>query len=406
MALLLVAITFMGFCFSSIRPLKLGNPFQIYFLIWLMVFLMYLFTAETYINIDGEFWLLMLSVKGAAFTLLIFSRYFFCGFKWSMPAFYVSHKKLIFLQLVVIFLMPFAYLKALELSGGDIFSVLGYIQLRTSMTEDGLGYGLISYVLPLACILAALSVVENFAGRLSATLMLISIISALLYIYISTARTSIMLLIAIIVMALTVIGYIRTNGIILFAILLMANFIFVAAMTSKGISFDSDFSSNVNSFSENIRSYTIAPLVAFSKLINSGIDYDFGKNTFRLFFVIMFQVGMVENPPFSLIRDYSYVPDATNVYTVYEAYFRDFSYLGVFLPVIFLLLHGVLYYLALRRGGRWIFYYCASVYPLIMQFFQDQYFSLFSQWIQVAFWFWLLVDGNKNKYKLELHKYD
>jgi oligosaccharide repeat unit polymerase len=106
---------------------------------------------------------------------------------------------------------------------------------------------------------------------------------------------------------------------------------------------------------------------------------------------LQYALGLSNIQPVALIKEFTYVPDLTNVYTVYEVYFRDFSYSGILIPPLFLVGHYWLYRKALLFGGVWIFYYSASVYPLVMQFFQDQYFSILSLWIQVAFWFWLIL---------------
>jgi oligosaccharide repeat unit polymerase len=162
-------------------------------------------------------------------------------------------------------------------------------------------------------------------------------------------------------------------------------------MTGKGILIDEGLLENIDSLLENLRSYTIAPLLAFSKLVESNPPLGWGENTFRFFIALQHSLGLSNIQPVALIKDYAYVPDSVNVYTVYEVYFRDFFYSGILIPPLYLVGHYWLYRKALLFGGVWIFYYSASVYPLVMQFFQDQYFSLLSLWIQIVFWYWLII---------------
>jgi oligosaccharide repeat unit polymerase len=157
----------------------------------------------------------------------------------------------------------------------------------------------------------------------------------------------------------------------------------------------SGFSENLESFLENLISYTIAPVLALFGLMNTELMLDYGLNSLRGLIAVLYSFGLIESPPVNLIKNYEFVPNPTNVYTVYEVYFRDFYYFGLLIPPLFLLVHWWLYAKALRIGGRWVFYYAASVYPLLMQFFQDQYFSLFSMWVQVGFWYWLFLKSEK-----------
>jgi oligosaccharide repeat unit polymerase len=107
--------------------------------------------------------------------------------------------------------------------------------------------------------------------------------------------------------------------------------------------------------------------------------------------------------PIALLRDYESVPNLTNVYTVYEVYFRDFWYFGVLVPPVFLVVHWELYRRANFIGGIWIFFYSASIYPLVMQFFQDQYFSMLSMWMQIGFWYWFLLVPNQSLHKVKFN---
>jgi oligosaccharide repeat unit polymerase len=125
--------------------------------------------------------------------------------------------------------------------------------------------------------------------------------------------------------------------------------------------------------------------------------YAYGANTFRFFYALLFKIGISDVKPQELIREYMYIPDPINVYTVYENYYLDYSYYGMIIPGIFLIVHYLLYAKARRKSGVWTFYYASSTYPLIMQFFQDQYFSLLSIWLQVIFWYYLFISLPEKK---------
>jgi oligosaccharide repeat unit polymerase len=85
------------------------------------------------------------------------------------------------------------------------------------------------------------------------------------------------------------------------------------------------------------------------------------------------------------LQPYIKTPVLTNVYTVYQPYFLDFSYVGVVLIQFFLgLLHGHIYKRAVSGSAFFVTLYGLSLYPLVMQFFQDQYLNLLSTWVQFA----------------------
>jgi oligosaccharide repeat unit polymerase len=394
---LLLLINFSGLIFSSRSIFGLANPFQIYFLTWSLVFFGYRLSFNSYVNIDLYFLGLIFVVHFFAFMLMVgsfFLRKNLVIVSRGQDVEIVRLNYVFCAQFAVIVAIPFAYSRATIMSGDDIFSVIGYIRLRSSMTDEGQSFGLIGYFSTLAFVVCSTSAFLLASGRLTWFRFLISFATAIFYVYIGTGRTIALLFLILLFVPMILFGFIRFKGILLFSMVAVLLFLLIAMMTAKGLSVDGGLLENIESFSGNVRAYTIAPFLAISQLFEKNIPIDYGLNSFRIVFSILYALGLSDSLPVALIRDYVYVPDPTNVYTVYEVYFRDFGVLGFFLPPLFLLLHYFLYSKAEFAGGRWIFYYAASVYPLVMQFFQDQYFSLLSTWVQVAFWYWLFLRGS------------
>jgi oligosaccharide repeat unit polymerase len=400
---LLLLITIAGFTLASHRSMGLANPFQIYFLIWLLVFFGYYFSGNSYIKVQPEFLMLFLVAKSISFMLLIIilKNSSLRLAARTITVIKVKNASLVSIaQIIVTVLMPFAYSKALSLSGGfDIFSVLGYIQLRSSMTEDGQGFGFLAYFSVLSYIVSSISVVMYVKKEIGIVRLIFSISVSLFYVYLATGRTGVLLLLILLFAPSILLKIIKIKAILIFSLLVTILFVFIASMTAKGISIDANFSENLKSFLENIRGYTVAPFLALSVFINSEFSLGFGENIFRTFFALAYSLRLTDQAPIALIKSYAYVPDATNVYTVYETYFRDFYYIGILIPPFFLLFHWWLYTKSMKLGGIWIFYYSASIYPLMMQFFQDQYFSLLSTWVQVGFWYWIFLGIRKIRFR-------
>ncbi len=373
----------------------IGNPFQIYFFIWFFIVGIYSLSSDSFIPVSPEFFFLIFVAKVLSFAILLVASGKYNGgvvVNQSSVVWVPREKVLFFAQLFALLAIPLTYQKAKELSGGtDIFTVEGYMRLRSSMTEDGQGFGILVYFSILSHVISSIRVVDFVKRRAGGVFLLISVLSSLVYIYMGTGRTYILLLGLLMVIPLVVFGFVRIRGLMVSALIFMLMFFVIAAMTAKGVTVDAGSSENAGSLFSNLRSYTVAPLIAFSRLEAIGSEVSLGEYSFRFFVSILNAAGLFGVKPVALIKGYEFVPDATNVYTVYEVYFRDFSYVGVFVPPLFLIGHWFLYKRAMLFGGRWVFLYASSVYPLVMQFFQDQYFSLFSMWLQIWFWYWILL---------------
>lgn len=400
----LVLLTLIGLLLASQRKMGLANPFQVYFSVWFSVFFGYYVFSDFFIKVSFEFLYLMLTAKVVALLLLIVVI--------LKPAAQIKSRNMrnlafdiwpeerfvFFAQIIVFVALPLVYGRAVQLAdGSSIFSVLGYIKLRTAMTEEGRGYGYLAYLFTLAFVVTSLQLNLVFKKIIRLPYFIFSVVISLFYAYLGTGRTFILLFAVLMLFPLIIMGIIRFRGLFISIALIAFLFVFVAAMTAKGVSVDESFSSNVKSFLENLAGYTVAPILAFFRLMSTKVEVDFGANSFRILYSLLYSFGLFGFPPVALVRDYAFVPGPTNVYTVYEVYFRDFSYLGVVVPPLFLIGHWWLYAKARRFGGVWIFYYSVSVYPLLMQFFQDQYFSLLSTWIQIGFWYWLLMKNSNKK---------
>lgn len=397
----LLLVTFIGFLLSSHGRLGTGNPYQIYFFIWLTVYTGYYLTRDLFIRLDDTFIFVTLVSQYFALFLLIISYLKSSGFSQKNRApdlGTITVNKWFFYPLfflVVAGAYP-TYLKAIELANGQsIFSIIGFMTLRNSITYEGRDFGVFGYLTPLSMIVAMVTAIGFKNKQIGFLFFLTIIFVALFYCYMATGRTYILMLFCFLFMPFFIAKIFSKKSLIITGFIFVSIFVFIAGMSSKGVSFDNSFSQNVRTFQENIVGYTTAPFVAMSQLFNNLDEPEYGINSLRFFFAVMQKLGLAEVKSVELVKDYVMTPFPTNVYTVYEVYYRDFLYYGYFIPPLFLMLHFWLYRYAVVRGGRWITFYAASTYPLVMVFFQDQYFSLTSQWIQMIFWLTLLCTRSK-----------
>lgn len=139
---------------------------------------------------------------------------------------------------------------------------------------------------------------------------------------------------------------------------------------------------------EKLSIYASGSLVTFQKWVVNNNELLYGENTFRFFQAVLKSVGYDLNVQ-NLIKPYIYIAEDTisNVYTIYYYYANDFGLIYA-LGIQFLIgiIHGFLYKNMTFKKPLWVYLFSLSLYPLIMQFFHDQYFSLTSTWVQYIFY--------------------
>lgn len=145
--------------------------------------------------------------------------------------------------------------------------------------------------------------------------------------------------------------------------------------------------------------YFAPPMVIFVKFLKESNSLLFGKNTFRFFYAILNflgsdveVVGVVQEFTKMEINNLNIV---SNVYTVLHYYTRDFGLLFAFVIQFILgMIHGFLFHkvrISKKNNIFLIIVFSIMMFPLFMQFFDDNYFSILSTWIQYIFWIWFLT---------------
>ncbi len=167
----------------------------------------------------------------------------------------------------------------------------------------------------------------------------------------------------------------------------------------KGGDTESSFKDNLETSMENVAVYLVSSLNAFDAEYTNFHEPNYnGDNTLRFFVKTGQQLHLFPSRKVSeLMQGFVFVPYGTNVYTYYSPYLRDFGIVYAFI-ILFLLgsFHTWICLKAVRlRTFRYTIYYSFLLYPLLMTFFQDQYFSLFSTWIQTVVFVELALLLNK-----------
>ena len=277
--------------------------------------------------------------------------------------------------------LPFFVANAYFLAANGPSDIL-LINLRRSLTgEDGSPdkFGWWVYLISIA----NFSIGLNFINQVNWRRQIISISAAITYDIFATGRTFLVFTM-VFILALQLILK-RPNfkrNILLWSIPFIVSFFILGATLGKGGILDQGLKENIDSIVPIFRTYVVGPVPAFDQYLRNKPEVDFGKNTFRFFLAVLSKIGIDIKVP-QLMQPFVFVPDPVNVYTLYQTYFMDYSFIGVYLIQFFLgFFHGFLYVKSKSGHPFYIFIFSIFLYPLFMQFFEDQYVSLLSTWLQ------------------------
>lgn len=361
-----------------------GHPGVVHGAVWLLISLGYaVFQAELDLVKDQS--LLVLAIGIVAFSIGIYAGGRPKGFSLAVQG--ISSRQfpvpvlIILVSMIGLAAMAAKAIQYVPLEPG--MSLFGgvdswYATLRNDLIARRSGsFGISSYVLNIS--FAGTAYLILYFRRVHKTPWVwLSIVLSLGFTLLSTGRTFFLLLGCLIIGSAMPVSW-RNRKMLFLAAPLLVVIVFVLLPWLGG-------RLSAASLEYLAKMYSFAPLSAFDYLVNSGSPTTAGSMTFRTPFAVLRALGVPVDVP-ELIQQYSPTRFPANVYTVFSPYFRDFGMIGVGL---FMGILGGVHGRVFRqlKSGIPIIIVANSLlfYALLMQFFQDQYFSLMSQWIQILFW--------------------
>jgi oligosaccharide repeat unit polymerase len=259
------------------------------------------------------------------------------------------------------------------------------LAVEGGFTPGGFGFGLLSYAFPVSVFATLGLLVRHVTCRRSRNLFVFSLLLSVILAVLGTGRGDLFFILTPVFGIMFVLRRMRLFRIIfVYAILGAVVFILLGLVMQKAGSFGQPASEVIQDIKMSFITYITGPVVALDKLLNTPQELALGRYSFRFFCIIGTMFGF-DIEITSLVREFRFVPFPTNVYTVADPYYRDFGFLGVLIAqFLFGAFHGFLYRRATmsRPSAASIMLYALSLYPLVFQFFQDQYLSLTSTWLQ------------------------
>ena len=118
--------------------------------------------------------------------------------------------------------------------------------------------------------------------------------------------------------------------------------------------------------------YIYSALLALSKLAESSGHNDVGLYTFRFLVAIFYKLGLSTTEPVKTILEYVSVPLETNVYTVMQPFYQDYSFFGVAFGAIFYgFIYSVIYYCARQGNPVALLTYAVLAIGMFTSFFAE-----------------------------------
>lgn len=281
--------------------------------------------------------------------------------------------------------LPLFLTKAVEIADSISLTESMLLNLRIALTgEDGdtQTYGLLAYLLPVSF---TSTLVELAASRRRGFELKgwVALLVSLGYSVLSTGRTYLFVLFIALAFIALMQRRIRPAAMAWVGLALVGLLFFGMGWLFDKIGEDSP-NTNALSALDAFSLYLLGSLAAFDLWLAAPPPLDWGLNVLRSPIAVLASLGLNIQVP-ALVKEYVYIPEPTNVYTVFLPYVTDFGLMGAIGAFAFFGWLQARLYRAARTGDpRMVILYALSMYPLLLQFFQDQYFSLLTTWVVFA----------------------
>jgi oligosaccharide repeat unit polymerase len=348
--------------------------------LWALVGAAYLLIPHSLHPIGPETWLLV-AVACVVFVLASLAT---AGAGSSLPHGPIESTRwrpLLFW--VAVLGLPLFASRAFSIAESAPFTESTLINLRIALTgelDDAQTYGMLGYLIPVSFTSTWVELVTSPRKGLTARGWIVLAVS-LAYSVMATGRTYLFLLFIALAFIALVQRRIRLRSLVWIGAAIVGVLFFGLGWLFNKIGDDSP---NVNALSavDAFSLYLLGSLAGLDAWMAAPGPLEWGLNAFRSLLAVGSALGLPV-PVMPLVKEYVFVPEPTNVYTVLRPYLEDYGRMGA---VVFLAffgwMHARLYRAAQSRDPRWVILYAISLYPLLMQFFQDQYFSLLTTWAQ------------------------
>ncbi len=267
-----------------------------------------------------------------------------------------------------------------------------FIGLRTELVYGDKDIGPTKYLLTFSYIVFAINLFVFFKRKnnINRVLLISSFLITLTYVVFVTGRGFFFILLSLYI-GMTYLHNKKfsvkkiTSLFALFMILFMA----IGVMYGKGGNKYDSLKENIEPVAQSTAIYLATPINGLDWELNHQFEVDYeGNNSLRLFRKLGERLNLIPNAKVNeLVQPFIMVPYATNVYTFYDPYIKDFGKFYAWLMVaIFGFIHTWLFDKAIiTKNFRYSLYYSFLLFPLLISFFMDFYLTILATWVQIIF---------------------
>lgn len=278
-----------------------------------------------------------------------------------------------------------------------------FVGLRTEVSYGGVDIGILKYFFAFSVVVYAF-ILQSYLRKkdfTSTILVIISFFVTLIYSVFSSGRLLFLLLLAVYLgmKFLHSRDKFSIKRVLIVVCLFMAGFIVFGILYNKGGDTESHITENIKPAAEGTAIYMVASVNALQYQLHDNFHINYNvDNSLRFFRKLAMNLNMIPSGQITdHIQAFVLIPYPTNVYTCYSPYIADFGKLYAwFIFFVLGLFQAYLYNKSLQKKDfRSSFWYALMLFPLLVSFFDDQYFSLLSFWIQFAFFVETIIVLNK-----------
>lgn len=408
MIVLGLLITLFNFCFSLWQDKKLVSPIVIHSGIWMLMYFLQLFRKDI---IHTSWYYLIFAIGNSLFVFgyLLYMRlsesHINVDYHVQNEGSYLFKKKYFNLFMIVVVILFSVYL----IDIGNIikynFNFNAWQSLRMAK-NSGLYQESVLVLYGRNFIIAftifIFSVYLENKDYISNIVLTVLVVISLILSFTSGNRGTIFLFLIGMIFTYILKRNLSNKKIIMILFLLVTFILLIFILTTFMKFVYEEQSDKVNFLLPKFRLYFTSSLPAFVEWISEGVDLQYGKNTFNFFLKVLNGLGANIMLP-DILQNFRYIGnDYTNVYTIYQFYTQDF---GVFYALIVQFFLGMFYsHLYIKNVYKKsenlnsLLFLATMYFPLIYQFFADQFFALTSTWLQFYFWYWLFNKAFIKKY--------
>lgn len=374
----LVILFSLAWCYFFYRWRDVFSPWSLTLLVWVAIIFMYLTIDHGLYKATDQFsyavllWVSLFTLSSYVTCRLVPSN---IGGEWK-----ANPKVLNFFTALSVIIAPYMLYKAVgfALQNGSADNLMYTLRDQVTDEDSGFSLGPIAYYIHVVYVM--LFVIADEKGKTKRAYFIFAMLMCFVFFFVQMSKIILFVCLLSTLYLFYANGKIRLRTIVL----TMSAFAFLGILFTQLRTSDDGDTEKTFTLMDLFSIYIVSPIVAFSYEVPNISEY-WGYETFRPLYNIFHAMGFTQVTPFNaLAKDFVFVPFPTNVYTMMCPMFHDFGYWGI---GGFAAVEGVIMGYVYKKANtgntilRCLYAYFVAI--IVLQFFDEQFFSGISNIIQI-----------------------